>query len=146
MVSRLSPFTDRLVALAKRAVSGDPGPAVKKGYDGYSDLTLFEDALTHGSIALCRGGPNLHVWRYPQPIDGGDGTLWDCEHCPVRLLAKKWGERFIMFGDCPNPSWPLMELEANPWRCGHRCHTEYAGYDRDVCPDCRAPVPIDDPS
>jgi len=35
--SRLSRFTDRLVTLAKRAVSGDPAPAVKKGDGGYAD-------------------------------------------------------------------------------------------------------------
>lgn len=37
MPSRLSRFTDRLVTLAKRAVPGDPAPAVNKGDGGYAD-------------------------------------------------------------------------------------------------------------
>ncbi|WP_224270893.1 IS5 family transposase [Haloprofundus salinisoli] len=40
MPSRLSHFTDRLVTLAKRAVSGDPSPAVKKGDGGYADWVI----------------------------------------------------------------------------------------------------------
>lgn len=40
MSSRLSRFTDRLVSLAKRAVSGDPEPAVKKGNGGYADWVI----------------------------------------------------------------------------------------------------------
>lgn len=40
MSSRLSRFTDRLVSLAKRAVSGDPEPAVKKGNGGYTDWVI----------------------------------------------------------------------------------------------------------
>lgn len=39
--SRLSRFTDRLVALAKRAVSGRPDPAVKKGDGGYADWVII---------------------------------------------------------------------------------------------------------
>lgn len=40
MPSRLSRFTDRFVALAKLAVSGDPDPAVKKGDGGYADWVI----------------------------------------------------------------------------------------------------------
>jgi len=39
--SRLSRFTDRLVALAKHTVSGDPDPAVKKGDGGYADWVII---------------------------------------------------------------------------------------------------------
>ncbi|QCS42278.1 IS5 family transposase [Natrinema versiforme] len=45
MSSRLSRFTDRLVTLAQRAVSGDPAPAVKKGDGGYADWVII---VTHG--------------------------------------------------------------------------------------------------
>ena len=45
MPSRLSRFTDRLVTLAKHAVSVDPDPAVKKADGGYADWVI--DA-THG--------------------------------------------------------------------------------------------------
>ena len=45
MSSRLSRFTDRLVTLAKRAVSGDPDPAVKKGDGGYADWVII---VLHG--------------------------------------------------------------------------------------------------
>ncbi|WP_440009106.1 IS5 family transposase [Halomicrococcus sp. SG-WS-1] len=45
MPSRLSRFTDRLVTLAKRAVSGDPLPAVKKGDGGYADWVIV---VLHG--------------------------------------------------------------------------------------------------
>lgn len=45
MPSRLSRFTDRLVALAKRAVSGDPDTAVKKGDGGYADWVII---VIHG--------------------------------------------------------------------------------------------------
>jgi hypothetical protein len=113
------------------------------GEGRYSDLTLFEDALRHGSVAPCRGGPNLHVWRFPQEIGDDEGTLWECKNCPVRLLAKKRGERFILFGDWPHPSWSLTALEGNPWRCTHRCHTGNTWYDMNACPDCHAPLPID---
>lgn len=40
MSSRLSHFTDRLVTLAKRAVSDGPSPAVKKGDGGYADWVI----------------------------------------------------------------------------------------------------------
>ena len=40
MSSRLSHFTDRLVTLAKRAVSDEPSPAVKKGDGGYADWVI----------------------------------------------------------------------------------------------------------
>lgn len=40
MPSRLSRFTDRLVTLAKRAVPGDPDPAVKTGDGGYADWVI----------------------------------------------------------------------------------------------------------
>lgn len=40
MYSRLSHFTDRLVTLAKRAVSDEPSPAVKKGDGGYADWVI----------------------------------------------------------------------------------------------------------
>ena len=43
--SRLSRFTDRLVTLAKRAVSGDPAPSVKKGDSGYADWVII---VIHG--------------------------------------------------------------------------------------------------
>ncbi len=45
MASRLSRFTDRLVKLAQRAVSGDPSPAVKKGDGGYADWVIV---VIHG--------------------------------------------------------------------------------------------------
>lgn len=45
MPSRLSRFTDRLATLAKRAVSGDPTPAVKKGDGGYADWVIV---VIHG--------------------------------------------------------------------------------------------------
>ena len=45
MPSRLSRFTDRLVSLAKRAISGDPAPAVKKGNGGYVDWVIV---VIHG--------------------------------------------------------------------------------------------------
>ncbi|QRY22490.1 IS5 family transposase [Halobacterium sp. GSL-19] len=45
MPSRLSRFTDRLVTLAKRAVSGDPSPPVKKGDGGYADWVIV---VIHG--------------------------------------------------------------------------------------------------
>lgn len=45
MPSRLSRFTDRLETLAKRAVSGDPSPAVKKGDGGYADWVIV---VIHG--------------------------------------------------------------------------------------------------
>ena len=45
MPSRLSRFTDRLETLAKRAVSGDPSPAVKKGDGGYADWVIM---VIHG--------------------------------------------------------------------------------------------------
>ena len=40
MSSRLSHFTDRLVTLAKRAVSDEPSPAVKRGDGGYADWVI----------------------------------------------------------------------------------------------------------
>jgi len=40
VLSRLSRFTGRLVTLAKRAVSGDASPAVKKGEGGYADWVI----------------------------------------------------------------------------------------------------------
>ncbi len=40
MFSRLSHFTDRLVTLAKRAVSDEPSPAVKKGDGGYANWVI----------------------------------------------------------------------------------------------------------
>lgn len=40
MSSRLSRFTDRLVSSAKRAVSGDPAPAVKKADGGHADWVI----------------------------------------------------------------------------------------------------------
>ena len=40
MPSRLSRFIDRLVALAKRAVSDNSDPAVKKGDGGYADWVI----------------------------------------------------------------------------------------------------------
>jgi len=43
--SRLSRFTDRLVTLSKRTVSGDPAPAVKKGDGGYADWVMI---VIHG--------------------------------------------------------------------------------------------------
>lgn len=43
--SHLSRFTDRLVTLAKRAVSGVPDPAVKKGDGGYADWVVI---VLHG--------------------------------------------------------------------------------------------------
>lgn len=45
MTSRLSRFTDRLLTLAKRAISGDPAPAVKKGDGGYADCVIV---VIHG--------------------------------------------------------------------------------------------------
>ena len=45
MPSRLSRFTDRLVTLPKRAVSGDPLSAVKKGDGGYADWVIV---VIHG--------------------------------------------------------------------------------------------------
>lgn len=45
MSSHLSRFTDRLVTLAKRAVSGVPDPAVKKGDGGYADWVVI---VLHG--------------------------------------------------------------------------------------------------
>jgi len=45
MPSRLSRFTDRLVTLAKRAVSGNPAPPVKKGDGGYADWVIV---VIHG--------------------------------------------------------------------------------------------------
>ena len=45
MPSRLSRFTDRLVTLAKRAVSGNPSLAVKKGDGGYADWVIV---VIHG--------------------------------------------------------------------------------------------------
>ena len=45
MSSRLSRFTDRLVTLSKRTVSGDPAPAVKKGDGGYADWVMI---VIHG--------------------------------------------------------------------------------------------------
>jgi len=43
--SRLSRFTDRLVTLSKRAVSGNPEPAVEKGNGGYADWVIV---VIHG--------------------------------------------------------------------------------------------------
>ncbi len=40
MPSRLLRFTDRLETLAKRAVSGDSSPAVKKSDGGYADWVI----------------------------------------------------------------------------------------------------------
>lgn len=45
MSSRLSRFTDRLVTLSKRAVSGNPEPAVEKGNGGYADWVIV---VIHG--------------------------------------------------------------------------------------------------
>ncbi len=45
MPSRLSRFTNRLVTLSKRSVSGDPSPAVKKGDGGYADWVIV---VIHG--------------------------------------------------------------------------------------------------
>lgn len=45
MPSRLSRFTDRLVTLAKRAVSGDASLAVKKGDGGHADWVVV---VIHG--------------------------------------------------------------------------------------------------
>lgn len=45
MPSRLSRFTDRLVTLSKRAISGDPAPAVKKDDGGYADWVIV---VIHG--------------------------------------------------------------------------------------------------
>lgn len=116
------------------------------GEGRYSDLTLWEDALRHGTFAPCRGGSVFHDWTNAESIEDDTGTLWECANCPSCLLAKIWRDPFILFGKPLEDHWHLAGLEGNPRRCGHRCHTEYARYDRDVCPDCRAPVPIDDPS
>lgn len=48
--------------------------------------------------------------------------------------------RFILFGDCPHPSWPVAELEENAYRCDHWCLTDHARYDRDVYPDFQVPA------
>ena len=45
MPTRLSRFTDRLVTLSKRAVPGNPAPAVKKGDGGYADWVIV---VIHG--------------------------------------------------------------------------------------------------
>lgn len=45
MLSRLSRFTNRLVTLAKRAVSGEPAPSVKKRDGGYADWDII---VIHG--------------------------------------------------------------------------------------------------
>lgn len=45
MSSRLSRFTDRLVTLSKRVVSGNPEPAVEKGNGGYADWVIV---VIHG--------------------------------------------------------------------------------------------------
>jgi IS5 family transposase len=45
MPSRLSRFTDRLETPAKRSISGDPSPPVKKGDGGYADWVIV---MIHG--------------------------------------------------------------------------------------------------
>lgn len=45
MPSRLSRFTDRLVTLTKRTVSGDTSSAVKKGDGSYADWVIV---VIHG--------------------------------------------------------------------------------------------------
>lgn len=125
---------------------GSPFGEWVTGEGRYSDLTLWEDALLHGSFAPCRGGSNFHVWSNPESIEGDDGTLWQCENCPACLLVKEWRDPFILFGKPPEDHWHLESLEGNPRRCNDQCHTEYAMFERDFCPTCRAPVPIDEPS
>lgn len=45
MSSRLSQFTDRLVTSAKRSISGNPAPPVRKGDGGYADWVII---VVHG--------------------------------------------------------------------------------------------------
>lgn len=111
------------------------------GEGRYSDLTLFEEALQHGSFEPCRGGSTFHTWGYNRWHGREDGELLECEDCPVNLLVKRQQQRYIVFGDFPDPEWNLRHLKGNPRRCSHASHRGELWHSPDVCPDCRASDP-----
>jgi hypothetical protein len=111
------------------------------GEGRFSDLTLFEEALRHGSFEPCRGGSTFHTWGYNRWHGREDGELLECEDCPVNLLVKRQQQRYIVFGDFPDPEWNLRHLKGNPRRCSHASHRGELWHSPDVCPDCRASDP-----
>lgn len=111
------------------------------GEGRYSGLTLFEDALRHGSFEPCRGGSTFHTWGYNRWHGRDDGELLECQRCPVNLLVKRRQRRYIVFGDFPDPEWGLLHLEGNPRRCSHHCHRGDTWHSMDSCPDCRVANP-----